>query len=255
MGIYSPTAFENPKEEYNSPWGTEAEAPLKAGKGELQETSDRFALERARLSHGLFRGVVLPRTLRSVLLFFFGVVYGIIIVHLHENNWIVPVKLGFIDHSSWQYLGAWGVGGVTLGNILPWLDILWASAVAKDVQPAKKSGGNRANEDQTLSWDLAVRSVGAFVGIAFALVGVLFPFYASSRPVLRRLTSVLSFSAAAAPVAIHCSSIGDSRAGESRNLVPHRPHKDRILFINHRWIGWHVCHPGAGAGSCGRSPR
>lgn len=193
VGIYSPTAFETPREEYNSPWGTEVEVVPKTESAEPPEDSesDRFALERARLSHGLFRGVILPRMLRGALLFAFGIVYGVITVHLHENHWIMPVRLGNIDRSSWRYLGSWGLAGISLGNLLPWLDLLWGNTILKDAKKSKKSSGSRANQEQVLLWDVAVRSVGAFVGIAFAMVSFFYVFFQSIE--ILRLTSFCPF--------------------------------------------------------------
>lgn len=174
VGIYSPTAFQTPRDEYNSPWGTEAEVTPNTGNPELhgKSESDRYALERARLSQGLFRGVILPRALRSALLFAFGIVYGIITVHLHENHWITPVKLENFNHYSWQYLAFWGLAGMALGNVLPWLDLFWGNTVVDNnaKRTKRSSGGSDGKEERTLSWDAAARSVGAFVGIAFAMV-------------------------------------------------------------------------------------
>ena len=174
FGIYSPTAFEGSRDE-SSPWGTEAQSPATevTPKTEHKPEANRFALQRSRsrLNHGLFRGVILPRALSGVLLFGFGIVYGIITVHLHENHWITPVKLENIHYyESWQYLGFWGLAGVALGNVLPWLDDFFEDAVV-DRSKAKESRRARDSEERTPSWVAVVRSVGAFVGVAFAMVG------------------------------------------------------------------------------------
>ncbi|KAL4906529.1 hypothetical protein BDW74DRAFT_133948 [Aspergillus multicolor] len=164
-GIYSPTAFEGVRDE-DSAWGTEADPngpkvpPTLAGR---RTESAAVLRTRSRLSHGLFRGVILPQTIRSALLFAFGVVYGIITIHLHENHWITPVKLEYTHfYGSWEYLGFWGLTGVAMGNVLPWLDSYLDGAVAE----GKQSGNSSA---ELLSWSAVVRSVGAFVGIAFAM--------------------------------------------------------------------------------------
>jgi hypothetical protein len=113
----------------------------------------------------MFRGVVLPQALSSALLFGFGIVYGVITVHLHDNHWITPVKLENIHYyDSWQYLGFWGMAGIALGNILPWLDSWRDSELAED-DSKEDDDANR-----TPSWVTVARSVGAFVGIAFAMV-------------------------------------------------------------------------------------
>ncbi|OJJ44663.1 hypothetical protein ASPZODRAFT_134746 [Penicilliopsis zonata CBS 506.65] len=170
-GIYSSTAFEGMRDE-SSPWGTEAHSPPAADAGGSQpppaKPEEVIALQRtrSRLSHGLFRGVILPRALRSALLFGFGIAYGFITVHLHENHWITPVKLENLDCYSWEYLGFWGLAGVIFGNVLPWLDLLYAGLQAENNTKRRSAG---ASDERTLSWNAAVRSVGAFVGIAFAM--------------------------------------------------------------------------------------
>lgn len=181
FGIYSPTAFEGLRDE-SSPWGTEAQSPATENvpTTEPKQGVNRFALERSRsrLSRGLFRGVILPRAMRGVLLFAFGIVYGVITVHLHENHWITPVKLENIRYyDSWQYLGFWGLAGVALGNVLPWLDVFVEDSVRDPVRERKTrrgsgSGSGNGNDDgeRSPSWVAVARSVGAFVGIAFAMV-------------------------------------------------------------------------------------
>lgn len=102
-----------------------------------------------------------------MLLFGFGLAYGVITVHLHQNHWITPVKLENIHYyDSWQYLGFWGFAGIALGNLLPWLDS-W-----REGEPDSKLAGTNEeeSEDRTPSWVTVARSVGAFVGIAFAMV-------------------------------------------------------------------------------------
>ncbi|PKY02132.1 INSIG domain protein [Aspergillus campestris IBT 28561] len=166
FGIYSPTAFEGVRDD-NSPWGTEVHTPLSEHPPAIAppESPDRLARQRtrsARLSQGLFRGVILPQTLKSACLVGFGIVYGFITIHLHENHWITPVKLDNTHSSgSWEYLVSWAVVGVALGNLLPWLDLF-----SEDVTRAKN---DQETEDRTLSWVAVVRSVGAFVGVAFAM--------------------------------------------------------------------------------------
>ncbi|RHZ58830.1 INSIG family protein [Aspergillus thermomutatus] len=172
-GIYSPTAFEGSRDE-SSPWGTEAQTPSSENppniKTALETPSGPVQRTRSRLIHGLFRGVILPQVLRSALLFGFGVVYGVITVHLHENHWITPVKLENIRYyDSWHYLGLWGLAGVALGNVLPWLDSFAGEWDTDRSRTVKGHGNNRSSEDRTPAWVTVARSVGAFVGIAFAL--------------------------------------------------------------------------------------
>lgn len=179
-GIYSPTAFEGFRDE-SSPWGTEvntpaAENPPEPSQGAAVQAAThprQFNLRRtrSRLSQGLFRGVILPQALSSALLFGFGVVYGVITVHLHENHWITPVKLENLHYyDSWQYLGLWGLAGIALGNLLPWLDV-WRERALEESRSSKRQGDSEdESEDRTPSWVAIARSVGAFIGIAFAMV-------------------------------------------------------------------------------------
>ncbi|KAL5342615.1 insulin-induced protein-domain-containing protein [Aspergillus crustosus] len=168
-GIYSPTAFESTRDEYT--WGTEAGVqPSNPGIPPAARRTDSAAVlrSRSRLSQGLFRGVILPQTFRSVLLFAFGVAYGIITIHLHENHWITPVKLDYAHfYGQWEYVGFWGLTGVAVGNVLPWLDSYLNGAA--DGSAHEKRSNNRQDSELALSWPAVVRSVGAFVGIAFAM--------------------------------------------------------------------------------------
>ncbi|KAL4921297.1 insulin-induced protein-domain-containing protein [Aspergillus aurantiobrunneus] len=173
-GIYSPTAFESTRDE-DSAWGTEANVqPRSPDSPKVEPTLGRtesaaVLRTRSRLSHGLFRGVILPQTISSALLFAFGVVYGIITIHLHENHWITPVKLEYTHlYGSWEYLGLWGITGVAIGNALPWFDSYLDGAIGRSTE-GKQSNSDPESAELALSWPAVVRSVGAFVGIAFAM--------------------------------------------------------------------------------------
>jgi hypothetical protein len=142
-----------------------------------------------RRSHG-FRNFILPLVLRAVLLFTFGIAYGVIITHLHDNQTLAPVKVENLDRHSWSYLVFWGISGVALGSLLPWFDVLWDDTVGAeekgtfakglkgsprttrnvDERPPSRSG----NESGVgADWTPIVRSVGAFIGIAFAIASSL----------------------------------------------------------------------------------
>ncbi|KAK3044095.1 hypothetical protein LTS18_002194, partial [Coniosporium uncinatum] len=204
LGIYSPTAFSQSgdQSEPATPWGTGAETPARDssvpgnhGLG-LQgpnlnipyEASRRLQAQRDALhaprrpvprrqasiphrkqAHGirwLFRTVG-----RVILLFAFGVVYGLIISQLHENRHIAPVRVEGINRASWQYLAFWGVAGIGLGSLLPWVDALWEWHESSDVENSQQSqvAEGEAEEGKTTDWSIVVRSIGAFVGIAFAI--------------------------------------------------------------------------------------
>lgn len=77
-----------------------------------------------------------------------------------------------------------------LGRLLPWVDILWEEALENadvasdstaraDIATASRFGGsqsaNLATDGETwlgADWNPAVRSIGAFIGIAFAIVSI-----------------------------------------------------------------------------------
>ena len=142
----------------------------------------------AHQPHQSFLEYVLPLGLRAILLFSFGVAYGIIVSHLHDHQQLAPVQLEGVEQSSWRYLMAWGGVGVILGGLLPWIDILWEqfSGMDKEVFASKPQGSRPADisEDQDprpvsrsgsglgADWNPVVRSIGAFIGIAFAIVRI-----------------------------------------------------------------------------------
>jgi hypothetical protein len=86
-------------------------------------------------------------------LFAFGVAYGAIVTDLHNSKKFSPSTVD-IDRYNPRYLVQWGLAGVVLGSLLPWLD--------------GKDTGN-GSIGAKIDWDPAVRSIGAFVGIAYAI--------------------------------------------------------------------------------------
>ena len=100
------------------------------------------------------------------MMFALGVLYGLLISHLHDTQDIAPVKLEGIDRQGWRYLSSWGMAGVLLGEALPWLDKLWAPEEDEAVaEPEERRKSIRGSGD----WLDVVRAIGAFVGVAFAI--------------------------------------------------------------------------------------
>lgn len=82
----------------------------------------------------------------------------------------------------------WGGVGVLIGGLLPWVDILWEEVLgnSKNVftsnslpeRPVSPTSGGDGDERSTsrsgsglgADWNPVVRGIGAFVGIAFAIV-------------------------------------------------------------------------------------
>jgi hypothetical protein len=114
-----------------------------------------------------FKGYVLPLIGRISVLFGIGVGYALLITHLHDHRGVAPVKVE-LDRGSWMYLVLWGIAGVILGEALPYSDQFW------DIDEDEKTANERRNEQERKDrgldgWMDVVRSVCAFIGIAFAI--------------------------------------------------------------------------------------
>lgn len=98
--------------------------------------------------------------------------YGLLVRHLHDDQQLAPFQVeGIIKPSNdWRYLVFWGVAGVALGSLLPWVDTLWEDSI--DGEGNQKTQ-TKVDKDVGFGadWTPVVRSFGAFVGIAFAIVG------------------------------------------------------------------------------------
>lgn len=191
FGIYAPS--DSPKDGSSTPWATGFETPgirasIDENKPPVIGAYDRPQLHRRPSQpHVTVKNYYVPLILRTILLFFFGVAYGSIVTHLHDNQQIVPVKVEGINRYTWRYLAFWGFAGVLLGRLLPWIDLFWERTLGEEQRSTERStllqesdsqeSGN--DEDERLStrlegvlgadWNPAVRSIGAFVGIAFAI--------------------------------------------------------------------------------------
>ncbi|EEP79910.1 predicted protein [Uncinocarpus reesii 1704] len=180
-GIYSPTAFEGVRDGSGTPWDTGAQTPnlqnlspsqreaffSPGGKG----ISEQSVLQAHAVKRHGFRGYVLPLVRKSVFLFLFGMAYGGIITHLHGHPKVagrVPVNMDNIDldQRSLGYLGLWGLAGVALGSLQPWFDLFWGDNLIVGRSQATE---RRSKGSGLLEWSPMVRSIGAFVGIAFAI--------------------------------------------------------------------------------------
>lgn len=195
LGIYSPTGSDENREELSTPWGTGAQTPnnrrsiddytpRQPSSLTWNRDADKPQLTTKRLG---FRGYWIPLLLQTILLFAFGVAYGSIVTHLHRQQLITPVPVPDIEHHSLYYLLSWGIFGIFLGNALPLVDSLWERAgwpaVSGDQTTRnRRLGAENAATTEGLNsspsydnglgpiWYSAVRSIGVFVGIAFAVV-------------------------------------------------------------------------------------
>jgi len=184
-GIYSPTGYSNEREEPSTPWGTGDES-----QGDTINENSLFSLSsratrppiRRRSSHHVIHmtwpNYLANLTLRTVLLFCIGMGYGLLVTRLHDDQQLAPFPVeGIIKPSYYRtYLIFWGIVGVGLGSLLPWVDGLWEdptllsdSVVDDSSHTGEKDETVIVNGGLTQDWNPAVRSIGAFVGIAFAI--------------------------------------------------------------------------------------
>ena len=187
LGIYSPVSGDGNREEMSTPWGTGAQTPAKRQSVDdynyrPTEGATKWSAEatkpRPRMKRSGFRGYIVPLTLQTILLFGFGLGYGSIITHLHKTQSITPVPVLDIDRSALSYQLLWGLFGILIGNALPLFDSVWEKFISTSERP----GAGNTSQTHAASppsstesglgpmWYSAVRSMGVFVGIAFAVV-------------------------------------------------------------------------------------
>lgn len=148
---------------------------------------------------------------RALLLSALGVLYGVLVARVLDRFRPI-MGAPTTSTYDWRYMAFWGVSGVALGGLLPWFDGVWEGAfgasggdgrlhdesavVVEQPQqrrqrrrPGRRSvGGGLSGKGQQQQqqqegvgegaavpgpdWSLAVRGIGAFAGIAFAIVSV-----------------------------------------------------------------------------------
>jgi len=192
LGIYSNTGYNNEREEPSTPWGTEAETPARASidgytrpmvSPELMPTQTR-SRSFQHIAPSSPSNTIFSIILRSSILFCIGLGYGLVVTHLHNDQKVAPFHVeGIIKPSyDWRYLVFWGVAGVGMGSLLPWVDMLWEGEIDNQESFAtkrKRRASIVTDEDEeavpssasglAADWNPLVRSIGAFVGIAFAI--------------------------------------------------------------------------------------
>jgi hypothetical protein len=118
------------------------------------------------------------RAAKLAALFTFGVLYGTIVSHLHDTRHLAAVHVRGVDRESWFYMTTWGIAGVALGSLLPYVDLVWggrrgSSAGSSSGGGAEAHGeGEEKEAESPISEQIndVVRSVAAFLGVAFAIV-------------------------------------------------------------------------------------
>lgn len=202
LGIYSGATDGGSRgEELNTPWGTGAQTPNHYSPRASWD-GDKLQIPSFPFSDGSSKRPVVqnaprkslkshyfPLLSQTVMLFGFGMGFGSLITHVHKTQHISPMPVPTGSANAQFYQIAWGIMGVILGNALPQIDLLFddedaiADGYENTLNPYQKhvrslsstsqSGRDRSSlVDSGIGpiWYSAVRSIGAFVGIAFALV-------------------------------------------------------------------------------------
>ena len=167
LGIYSPTTYDPSRAEPFSAADSAIELPRQTLNPQTSrspiDAEQRNAYWSPSSSHDGHQ-TLLKCLLSSPLLFVVGGAYGAVISHLHDHQRFGPIGAGALHLRPWVHVSFWGSMAALLGSLQPWVDLWCSSAIAT------AKGGTKRPYAET-SWTLVVRSTGAFVGIAFAIVG------------------------------------------------------------------------------------
>jgi hypothetical protein len=180
FGIYSPTGYDRDTTEPSTPWGTGAETPYE--NEPIHLSLPRTISNNPPAPTPSTSSRVGSTAWRTILLFGMGMGYGILVRHLHDDRKLAAVQVeGIIKpRDDWTYLLFWGLAGVALGSLLPYIDTQFyrtASARSQAESHTKRRASTPVDNENSDSggilgadWTPAIRSVGAFVGIAYAIV-------------------------------------------------------------------------------------
>ncbi|GAW21767.1 hypothetical protein ANO14919_112920 [Xylariales sp. No.14919] len=182
MGIYEPTTYDNdkctPGNELSTPWGMGAETPARAlGIDEPAATMEKNCAYQARRRSSAHHTIHTPPLstttslfysgLRAFLLSGLGVLYGIGVATVRESRSTPAFRMEHMINTSdygWGYMTFWGASGLILGCLLPWVDGFWERSIGDG-----NSGEAIEVERRKTDWALAVRGIGIFIGIAYAI--------------------------------------------------------------------------------------
>ncbi|PVH86709.1 hypothetical protein DL98DRAFT_481729 [Cadophora sp. DSE1049] len=173
LGIYSPTGYQA-DDISSTPWGTGAQTPRTLSLSAPVPTRPRTKSQAHLPPPQSTTSSVFALGLRSILLFGMGMGYGVLVRHLHDDRQLAPFQVeGIIKpRNDWRYLVFWGVAGVLLGSLMPWVDTLFLDSGEVAVSGSGEAEGQEEGSESGIfgaDWTPVVRSVGAFVGIAYAI--------------------------------------------------------------------------------------
>ncbi|QPC78923.1 hypothetical protein HYE68_009675 [Fusarium pseudograminearum] len=184
FGIYSPTTSSSSRDrvfadrdELDTPWGTGAQTPIK--RPGLDDATFDFMKDRShqirRRSSIRSQAPPMPvntspsagaLVMRGLLLFVLGVGYGVLVTSRFNSD--------SDSHASgstynWAHLSFWGLAGVALGALFPWFDRVWEDSFGEKEDEAVAENAPAKDDDSGTDWAIAIRAIGAFVGIVFAI--------------------------------------------------------------------------------------
>jgi hypothetical protein len=183
-GIYSPAGFQA-DDQPSTPWGPGTQTPQTESFPPEQYTRPPLRRQSSMppQSPRTAPATVFALALRSMLLFGMGMGYGLLVRHLHDDRQLAPFQVeGLIKPGNdWRYLLFWGISGVAIGSLMPWVDTLFEAAESDVPVGTRDEAKTGAGETEAMQrsegilgadWTPVVRSVGAFVGIAYAIVRI-----------------------------------------------------------------------------------
>lgn len=169
LGIFSPSYFD-PDQESPSLMGSPPSHQNQISRNVLDKISYQ--------SQPLQKTKLFNFFLRVLLLFATGMGFGFLIQHLLDEKQPSSILFKIISDRKieWIYLLSWGMSGVTIGTLLPLMDQppsidkhISQGSVISSVSTANKETSSKQFDILDQDWTPIIRSVGAFVGITYAL--------------------------------------------------------------------------------------
>lgn len=178
-GIYSPAISGYPSDGTVDDDGSATPVPQISDASIYKLVRERSSLHRRRSSgvsgrsgQGDVSVSPLYIGLRTGVLFLLGMGYGALLSRLssEQQRW-KSFSVEDIIRSGYdgKFLAAWGVCGVLLGSLLPWIDEKWENVVERG-DGDEFEDAIQDDDTSGTDWALVVRGIGAFAGIIFAIV-------------------------------------------------------------------------------------
>jgi len=169
-----------------TPWGTGAETPAAevANRDDPSPTSERQSAYPARRRSSAYKPAqtrsssitssVFYGGLRALLLSSLGILYGIGVATVRGSQSATEPRITGASTYGWGYLAFWGAAGLVLGYLLPWFDNLCEQTTEQTSDNNSVMIENKVDKgmQRHTDWTLAVRGIGIFIGIAYAIVSV-----------------------------------------------------------------------------------